>query len=156
MIGFLLIINLLTDPGDLWFYWPALGWGLLLFLHWNRVFSSGRFAERDPGISTQQRSGEVPGARSRYLRIHIEPKDSAAERRVDIRIPASLLRRGAKLGSALPKHAKERLEEAFRAKGFDVDLSSIDDDKLQEFLASLGETELEVDKDDKRVRIFYE
>jgi adenylate cyclase len=156
VIGFLLIINLLTDHDRLWFYWPALGWGLLLFLHWNRVLSSARFADRNPGISTRQGPGEVPGARPRYLRIRIEPKDGAEERRVNIRIPASLLRRGAKLGSALPRHAKERLEEAFRAKGFDVDLSSVDHDKLRALLASLGEMELEVDKDDKMVRIFYE
>jgi hypothetical protein len=24
----LIIINLLTSPGHLWFYWPLLGWGL--------------------------------------------------------------------------------------------------------------------------------
>jgi adenylate cyclase len=156
VIGLLLIINLVTDHSRLWFYWPALGWGLFLFLHWNRVLSSGRFADRNPEISGQQRPGAVPGVRPRYLRIHIEPKDGAEERQVNIRIPVSLLRRGAKLSSALPRHAKERLEEALRAKGFDADLSSVDNDKLQEFLASLGEMELEVDKDDKRVRISYE
>jgi len=34
VIGFLFIINILTAPGSLWFYWPALGWGFFLFLHW--------------------------------------------------------------------------------------------------------------------------
>jgi len=34
VIGFLLIINLLTWGGSIWFHWPALGWGLFLFLHW--------------------------------------------------------------------------------------------------------------------------
>jgi len=34
VIGFLLIINVLTWGGSIWFHWPALGWGLLLFLHW--------------------------------------------------------------------------------------------------------------------------
>ena len=34
VIGFLFIINMLTSPGSLWFYWPALGWGFFLFLHW--------------------------------------------------------------------------------------------------------------------------
>ena len=34
VIGFLFIINLLTWHGSLWFHWPALGWGLLLLLHW--------------------------------------------------------------------------------------------------------------------------
>lgn len=34
VISFLLIINILTWGGNLWFHWPALGWGLLIFLHW--------------------------------------------------------------------------------------------------------------------------
>jgi len=34
VIGFLFIINMLTWHGSFWFHWPALGWGLLLLLHW--------------------------------------------------------------------------------------------------------------------------
>ena len=34
----LLIINLLTSPGTLWFIWPLLGWGLAVTLHGARVF----------------------------------------------------------------------------------------------------------------------
>jgi class 3 adenylate cyclase len=37
VIGFLFIINMLTWHGIIWFHWPALGWGLLLFLHWIKV-----------------------------------------------------------------------------------------------------------------------
>jgi hypothetical protein len=31
---FKLPCNILTWHGTIWFHWPALGWGLLLFLHW--------------------------------------------------------------------------------------------------------------------------
>jgi class 3 adenylate cyclase len=34
VIGFLVVINLLTSRDYLWVHWPALGWGLLLFIHW--------------------------------------------------------------------------------------------------------------------------
>ena len=34
VIGFLFITNMLTWHGSIWFHWPALGWGLLIFLHW--------------------------------------------------------------------------------------------------------------------------
>ncbi len=34
VIGFLLIINVLSYSGSIWFHWPALGWGLLIYLHW--------------------------------------------------------------------------------------------------------------------------
>jgi hypothetical protein len=35
VIGFLLIVNILTytSTSRIWFQWPALGWGLFLFLH---------------------------------------------------------------------------------------------------------------------------
>lgn len=36
VIGFLFIINMLTWQGKFWFHWPALGWGLLLFLRWTK------------------------------------------------------------------------------------------------------------------------
>ena len=32
--AFLLMINLLTSPGHLWFYWPALGFCFLLLMRW--------------------------------------------------------------------------------------------------------------------------
>ena len=38
VILLLLIINLLTSPGNLWVIWPLLGWGLAVTLHGARVF----------------------------------------------------------------------------------------------------------------------
>jgi class 3 adenylate cyclase len=37
VIGFLFIVNMLTWVGTIWFHWPALGWGLLIFLHWIKI-----------------------------------------------------------------------------------------------------------------------
>ncbi|MFH1091351.1 MAG: 2TM domain-containing protein, partial [Pseudomonadota bacterium] len=37
--GLLLIINLLTSPGRLWFFWPLLPLGLLLVLYWARYLA---------------------------------------------------------------------------------------------------------------------
>ncbi len=33
IMGFLLVLNLLTSPGYLWVIWPALGWGIGLAFH---------------------------------------------------------------------------------------------------------------------------
>jgi len=38
---FLLLINLLTSPSSLWFYWPLLGWGVGLAVHAFVVFGAG-------------------------------------------------------------------------------------------------------------------
>ncbi len=42
VICLLLLINVFTyhDSKEIWFYWPALGWGLLLFFHWQKSSSS--------------------------------------------------------------------------------------------------------------------
>lgn len=39
---FLLIINLITDPYNLWFYWPLLGGALLVALNAISVFGFGK------------------------------------------------------------------------------------------------------------------
>ncbi|MGG5209341.1 2TM domain-containing protein [Chryseobacterium sp. MIQD13] len=41
VIPFLVIINLMTSPRDLWFYFPMLGWGIGLVSHAFRVFGVG-------------------------------------------------------------------------------------------------------------------
>ncbi|WP_175623301.1 2TM domain-containing protein [Chryseobacterium schmidteae] len=42
IIPFLLVINLLTSPDHLWFYWPMLGWGLGLTIHAVNTFGIGK------------------------------------------------------------------------------------------------------------------
>lgn len=37
-IGFL-ILNLITSPNHLWFYWPMLGWGIGVIFHAIKVFN---------------------------------------------------------------------------------------------------------------------
>jgi len=40
----LIIINLVTSPGSLWFYWVTIFWGIAILLHASRVFIlKGRF-----------------------------------------------------------------------------------------------------------------
>ncbi len=40
----LVVINMLTSPGTIWFIWPLVGWGLAVALHSALVFL---FADRD-------------------------------------------------------------------------------------------------------------
>jgi class 3 adenylate cyclase len=47
VIGFLFIINLLTWGGVVWFHWPALGWGLFLFLQWINITKRKGAEEKD-------------------------------------------------------------------------------------------------------------
>ncbi len=42
IIPFLIILNLITSPRDIWFYWPMLGWGIGLVAHGMSVFAIGK------------------------------------------------------------------------------------------------------------------
>jgi len=42
IIPFLVILNLITSPRELWFYWPMLGWGVGLLAHGMNVFAIGK------------------------------------------------------------------------------------------------------------------
>ncbi|GEM55529.1 histidine kinase [Flavobacterium branchiophilum] len=44
---FLLILNLVSSPGYLWFFWPALGWGTGLLAHGIKVFQIMPFLGKD-------------------------------------------------------------------------------------------------------------
>jgi hypothetical protein len=45
--AFLIILNLLTDPHQLWFYWVTLGWGVGLVAHGLQTFGSFTIFGRD-------------------------------------------------------------------------------------------------------------
>tara|TARA_R110000868_G_scaffold51116_12_gene162431 strand:+ start:2637 stop:2960 length:324 start_codon:yes stop_codon:yes gene_type:complete len=43
----LLILNLVTSPDYLWFFWPLLGWGVGVFFHGMKVFNYMPFLGKD-------------------------------------------------------------------------------------------------------------
>ncbi len=44
---FLFLINMVTSPGHLWFFWPLMGWGIAVALHALRVFGFGSLSSAD-------------------------------------------------------------------------------------------------------------
>lgn len=45
-IGFV-VLNLLTSPKHLWFYWPMIGWGIGVAIHGMKVFNCLPFIGKD-------------------------------------------------------------------------------------------------------------
>ena len=43
----LMVVNLLTSPNYLWFFWPLLGWGIGVFFHEMKVFNFMPFFGKD-------------------------------------------------------------------------------------------------------------
>jgi class 3 adenylate cyclase len=156
VIAFLFVIDVITG-GGYWFYWPALAWGLFLFLRWSRGYARPRRSWRaDSDISVRRESRERRGLK--YLRVQVDPKgvEHAKQGRVNIRIPLNLLRAGSKLTGVLPEHAREKINGALRQKGLDFDIASLEGEKLEELLRSLSDVDIEVVEKDKTVRIYIE
>jgi len=45
--GFLFALNMVTSPGNWWFYWPMLGWGIGLSIHAFNTFGVMRYLGKD-------------------------------------------------------------------------------------------------------------
>ena len=43
----LFLLNIMTSPNVLWFYWPLLGWGIGIAMHAFYVFGFGRWFGSD-------------------------------------------------------------------------------------------------------------
>jgi len=76
----LVAINLITSPGDLWFYWVTAGWGIALAVQAWTIFSStsrsgrsgraedpGRAGSSAAGSSSWRRSAPLPRAGGSYV-----------------------------------------------------------------------------------------
>ncbi|MGE4512478.1 2TM domain-containing protein [Chryseobacterium taeanense] len=42
VISFLVVLNIITSPGYLWFFWPMLGWGIGVAAHAANTFWIGK------------------------------------------------------------------------------------------------------------------
>ena len=156
VIAFLFIIDVITG-GGYWFYWPALAWGLGLFLHWSRGHARPHRPRRPlAGMPFRRESRETRGLK--YLRVQVDPKgdEDGKQGRVNIRIPLNLLRAGAKLAGVLPEHAREKINTALREKGLEFDIAPLEGEKLEELLGSLSDMDIEVVEKDRTVRIYIE
>jgi hypothetical protein len=45
--SFLLVLNLVTSPQYLWFFWPLLGWGIGVLFHGLKVFNYSPFFNKE-------------------------------------------------------------------------------------------------------------
>lgn len=43
----LFLLNILTSPRNLWFYWPLIGWGIGLAIHGLSVFGTEKLLGKD-------------------------------------------------------------------------------------------------------------
>ena len=76
--------------------------------------------------------------------------------KVNIKVPIQIIRAGIKLGSVLPGDAKEKVNEALKNKGIDLDFNNLAGDTTEKLYRGLAELNIDIDDKDNRVRIYCE
>jgi predicted membrane channel-forming protein YqfA (hemolysin III family) len=64
----LIVVNLIASPGFYWFYWPLLGWGIVLAAHGYLVFHRRSQAAQRPSptlAKTEAKTGAKAGAKTK-------------------------------------------------------------------------------------------
>ncbi len=72
-----------------------------------------------------------------------EDEDDGAEL-INVRVPLSLIRAGMKLTSLIPREAGEKVSEALREKGVDLDVRNMKPEDLEEMIEALSELQVHV------------
>lgn len=92
----------------------------------------------------------------KYLRIVVEPSPSSDKKeKVNIRVPAKLIRAGLKWAALMPKHARTKVHEALHEKGIEMDFDKMSFADIEELVTHLNDFSIDVDGEEK-VRIYCE
>jgi hypothetical protein len=78
---FLVVLNYITSPGNWWFQWPVLGWGMAVLFNYLDVFGV-------PGVGPMNKEWESKALREELDRIEREqqgmPKSKPKDEKLDL------------------------------------------------------------------------
>ena len=116
--------------------------------------TSSRRSERDT-----RRENETTHP-PKYLRVVVEPGSQAGAEesgeRVNLRVPMALIRAGMRLPALIPGGVADKVNEALRENGIDLDVRRLDGDELDELISALSELEIDVENGEHKVKVFVE
>jgi hypothetical protein len=93
----------------------------------------------------------------KYFHVIVEPESGNGKKdRVNIKIPIAIIRAGVKMTNLLPEDARDKINGAFREKGLGMTLDDIKEENIEDFIEALRDMTIDVEADNKRVKIFCE
>jgi len=99
----------------------------------------------------------APLNRPKYMRVVVDANDaSEGPTKVNIRVPMQLLRAGVKLGSLIPAHARDKINDAMAKEGIPFDINQLKPENLEAMVDQLNDLTVDVDNERAKVRIFCE
>lgn len=124
-----------------------------------RLLSLGGKASSQRSESNNERENAAKPP-PKYLRVVVEPGSQAgveeSSERVNVRVPMALIRAGMRLSAMIPGGVADRVNEALRENGIDLDVKGLKGNELDELLSSLSELEVDVENGEHKVKIFVE
>ena len=96
----------------------------------------------------------------KYLRVVVEPGSQAgaeeSSERVNLRVPMALIRAGMRLPALIPGGVADKVNEALRENGIDLDVRRLNGDELDKLISALSELEIDVENGEHKVKVFVE
>jgi len=99
------------------------------------------------GAQKEGEPAESSGKKPRFLRIVV---DKPGQDQINIRMPLSFTRSGRSFLAMLPSRVGERLAE------LGIDVSALGTNNCEDWVQALENTDINVERGDKKVRIFCE
>ncbi len=100
----------------------------------------------------EQLQRREPG--SRYFHVKVEPKEGKSAERVSIKIPLALFKAGLNISKLIPAEAMGTIQSSLYEKGLSFDLTSLDQENIDELLSALELMSIDVDTEETTVKVF--
>jgi hypothetical protein len=102
----------------------------------------------------------TPPRDPKYLRVVIVPNPDAPKeedvKRVNVRVPVSLIRAGIKFTSLIPADASDQVNAALKEKGIDFDVRNLKPEELEELITALHDLEVDFQDGKEKVHVYVE
>jgi hypothetical protein len=93
----------------------------------------------------------------KFLRVVIDGYEGEPGGKVNVRVPLNLVRAGVRLAALLPTVASDRINQALKQSGVDIDISKVKPENLEELVDHLRDLTVDVDSTHgEKVRVFCE
>jgi len=112
------------------------------------------------GSGGDEAKSTTPPRDAKYLRVVIYPDPDSPKnddvRKVNVRIPLSLIRAGIKFTSLIPADASGQINAALKEKGIDFDVRNLKPEELEELILALHDLEVDIQNGQEKVRVYVE
>jgi Fe-S-cluster formation regulator IscX/YfhJ len=102
----------------------------------------------------------TPPRDAKYLRVVIHPDPDSPKnedvKKVNLRIPLSLVRAGIKFTSLIPADASGQINAALKEKGIDFDVRNLKPEELEALIMALHDLEVDIENGKEKVHVYVE